>query len=146
MQSNKDVFNTALNKVSNQYFGGLVLKPEQVAAISTILLNGCDVFALLPTGFGKSVIYALLPVLFDEVSGIRGKHKIIVISPLIALMDDQIASFQRLNISAVHLTANSLQEGKCFDNGIHMQDLLIIYQQCVIDRQAMYSVGPKYVS
>jgi ATP-dependent DNA helicase RecQ len=137
IHSNKNVFNTALNKVSNQYFGGLVLKPEQIAAISEIFLNGCDVFALLPTGFGKSVIYALLPVLCDEVSGIKGKHKIIVISPLIALMEDQIASFQRVNIRAIHLTANSLQEGKCFDNVIHMQDLLIIYQQYVIDRHAI---------
>ena len=35
---------------------GLILKPEQKEAI-TSLLNGKDVFSVLPTGFGKSLIY-----------------------------------------------------------------------------------------
>ena len=44
------------------------LKDEQVEAI----LNSCqgqDVFVSLPTGFGKSMIYGLLPLVFDKIRG-----------------------------------------------------------------------------
>ena len=59
---------------------GLELKDKQVEALEAIL-KGCDVFVSLPTGYGKSVIYALLPQAFDK---LRGKtslvyHRVLVI-------------------------------------------------------------------
>ena len=51
----------ALSKVGK---GGLVLKKEQVQTIRN-LYNGKDVFLWLPTGFGKSICYEVLPFLFD---------------------------------------------------------------------------------
>lgn len=42
------------------------LKTEQIETISAVL-EGKDVFAQLPTGYGKSLIYTLLPLLMDEI-------------------------------------------------------------------------------
>ena len=43
----------------------------------------------LPTGFGKSVCYQVLPFVFDHKLGLVVESSIIVVSPLIALMVDQ---------------------------------------------------------
>lgn len=62
-------------------------------------------FVSLPTGFGKSVIYQSLPMVFDEYSGQQG-HIVIVISPLLSLMEDQVKSLRNLGIktiSVIHL-------------------------------------------
>ena len=47
---------------------GLVLKDKQVEAIQKFC-QGLDVFVSLPTGFGKSMIYGLLPLIFDRAKG-----------------------------------------------------------------------------
>ena len=54
-------------------------------------LNGRDVFLTLPTGSGKSVRYVALPLLFDSLWHQEG-HIVLVVSPLIALMQDQVSS------------------------------------------------------
>ena len=46
------------------------LKPKQVKAVEAFV-DGRDVFVSLPTGYGKSVIYSVLPGTFDL---IRGMH------------------------------------------------------------------------
>ena len=49
----------------------LPLKPQQVDAVRHVY-NGKDVFLWLPTGFGKSVCYELLPFVMDHKRGKRG--------------------------------------------------------------------------
>ena len=49
----------------------ICLKEKQSEAVSKFC-SGHDVFVSLPTGFGKSIIYAILPLVFDR---IRGKYK-----------------------------------------------------------------------
>ena len=44
------------------------LKPKQSEAIESFV-SGKDVFVSLPTGYGKSIIYAILPTLFDKLKG-----------------------------------------------------------------------------
>jgi len=46
-------------------FGVFPLKPEQLQAVMAFL-EGKDVFVSLPTGFGKSIIYGILPAVFDK--------------------------------------------------------------------------------
>ena len=53
---------------SGRRLGYAKLKKEQVEAVKCFM-NGNDVFVSLPTGFGKSIIYALLPYAFDEMFG-----------------------------------------------------------------------------
>jgi len=44
------------------------LKPKKMEALSTFV-SGRDTFAALPTGYGKSIIFAVLPLLFDILFG-----------------------------------------------------------------------------
>ena len=63
------------------------LSPEQEAAVTSIVKQR-DVFVSLPTGAGKSICYAILPLLFDTIKKTKGSI-VIVTSPLLALMKDQ---------------------------------------------------------
>ena len=45
------------------------LRPKQIEAMSSFI-EGNDVFVSLPTGYGKSIIYAALPYAFDKLKGI----------------------------------------------------------------------------
>lgn len=71
-----------------QFMGYNNLKPEQKQIISGILSQR-DVFGILPTGFGKSLCYASLPLIYGR---IRDKEHsiIIVVTPLVAIMKDQV--------------------------------------------------------
>lgn len=62
-------------------------RPGQQEIIETIL-NGESVLGMLPTGTGKSLCYQLPGYLIDGT--------VIIISPLISLMEDQVAQLQRL--------------------------------------------------
>ena len=58
-------------------------------------VKGQDVFVSLPTGSGKSLCYGCLPLVYDSLcSNVDGnKSFIIVVSPLKALMQDQVRAF-----------------------------------------------------
>ena len=66
------------------------LKDEQKSVI-TKFVSGSDVFAILPTGFGKSLCYACLPGVFDRLSGMVNSI-VVVLTPLTATMKDQVLS------------------------------------------------------
>ena len=89
---------------------GIELKLEQEKAIRG-LIQGNDVFVSLPTGFGKSLIYELLPGTFDRIRN-RGHSVALVVSPLIASITDQIASFSTIGISAIHFSESLHKEAK----------------------------------
>ena len=82
----------AINKLYSQ---DVKLKDEQFCAVESVL-RGKDVLAVLPTGFGKSLIYQILPDVFDYMSANSHLRErcvgslILVVSPLNALMCDQI--------------------------------------------------------
>ena len=78
-----------------------MLKPQQKEAIVEFA-RGKDVFVALPTGFGKSVIFGLLPRVFDHLKGSTGSIACIV-SPLVALMRDLKAKFVPRGVSAEFL-------------------------------------------
>ncbi len=62
-----------------------ILKPEQEECLVHIL-NGGDVVALLLTGFGKSLIYQLLPTVSEKLGRPKsGKAIIVIVSQLAAL-------------------------------------------------------------
>ena len=63
-----DAISTAIAESSAE-MGYANLKDKQKEAISAIL-SGHDTFVVLPTGYGKSVVYALLPLAFDKLRGI----------------------------------------------------------------------------
>ncbi len=63
------------------------MKPEQTRAMNSIL-SGKDTFVSLPTGFGKSIIFAALPMAFDQLKG--NKMAIVIISTTFSLMQEHL--------------------------------------------------------
>ncbi len=83
-------------QILQQYWGYNSFKGEQAQIIQSIL-DGKDTVALLPTGGGKSICFQLPALMLDGVC--------LVISPLIALMKDQVENLQKRNIPAVALVS-----------------------------------------
>ena len=52
----------------------------------------------LPTGYGKSLCYILLPCIFYFVRGAKNKLIVVVVSPLTALMKDQVSSITKMGL------------------------------------------------
>lgn len=85
------------HEVLQKYWGYPEFRPQQHAIISSVL-EGKDTFALLPTGGGKSLCY--------QVPGLCKPGLTIVISPLIALMKDQVYQLKKREIAAEALTSD----------------------------------------
>src|SRR5881394_3127432 len=79
-----------------KYFGHDEFRPLQ-QQIVTDALAGRDVFALMPTGGGKSLCFQLPALLRDGLT--------IVVSPLISLMKDQVDALQTIGIAATFLNS-----------------------------------------
>ena len=67
------------------------LRPDQEKVV-VAFMKGKDVFVSLPTGSGKSLCYSILLKVSDSIRSSPGKCIVIVVSPLIALMKDQVRS------------------------------------------------------
>ena len=84
-----------------RYFGYQRLKSGQIEAVMSFC-KGKDVFVSLPTGYGKTLIYAILPLLFNVLR--RTKSSIVlVVSPLAALMAEQKKRFVPMVVNAEFL-------------------------------------------
>ena len=83
----------------------LCLKPEQLTSIKHIY-EGKDVFTWLPTGFGKSICYQAVPFLMDNKLG-RSDSAIIVVSPLVSLMIDQVTNLKSKGVDAAIMSSNA---------------------------------------
>ncbi|KAK8463300.1 hypothetical protein SEVIR_1G347700v4 [Setaria viridis] len=92
-----------LENVLNQYFGYSGFRGKQLEAIEAVL-SGRDCFCLMPTGGGKSMCYQI-PALVR--TGI-----VLVISPLIALMENQVASLKNKGIPAEFLSSTQTAHTK----------------------------------
>ena len=110
---------TPLLPLLKQYFGFASFRPLQQEIIRDALA-GKDVFALLPTGGGKSLCFQL-PALAK--GGLT-----VVISPLIALMKDQVDSLQAAGVAATFLNS-SLAAGESRERlrGLHNGEFRLLY-------------------
>jgi ATP-dependent DNA helicase RecQ len=83
-------------EILERYWNHTSFRPLQEDIISSVLDNE-DTFALLPTGGGKSVCFQIPALIKDGIC--------IVISPLIALMKDQVTTLKAKGIKAIALTS-----------------------------------------
>jgi len=81
----------------NRYYGFSEFRPGQEEVIKSIL-SGRDTLALMPTGGGKSLCYQLPALILHGVA--------LVISPLIALMKDQVDTLQKRDIAASFINSS----------------------------------------
>jgi len=113
----QDVLSRALG-----VFGHTSLRPGQADVIRDVLA-GRPVVAVMPTGAGKSLCYQLPAVILAE----RG-HVTLVVSPLIALMKDQVDALRAIGVAAVALTsAASSDEQREIIDGIRAGLYTLIY-------------------
>jgi ATP-dependent DNA helicase RecQ len=82
-------------QILKQYWQHESFRQPQEEIIQSVL-NGRDTFALLPTGGGKSVCF--------QIPGLINDRLCLVVSPLIALMKDQVQNLEKKGIKAIALT------------------------------------------
>ncbi|MGA9212577.1 DNA helicase RecQ [Kaistella sp.] len=104
--------NTDLSKELKKYFGFSTFKGQQEKIIKT-LMKGEDVFVLMPTGGGKSLCYQLPALISDGTA--------IVVSPLIALMKNQVDAINGLSsvegiAHVLNSSLNKTQTKQVFDD------------------------------
>ena len=105
--------------ILKKYYGYSKLKKEQATIIDAVLNNN-DIIGLLPTGYGKSVTFQIPALLLDGIT--------IVITPLIALMQDQVRNLKDKMIPAAYI--NSLLDKEEVDNvyrKLRRGDIKILY-------------------
>lgn len=88
-------------QILQQYWKHTAFRPLQEEIIQSVL-DGKDTIALLPTGGGKSVCYQVPGIILSGVS--------LVISPLIALMKDQVDGLNKKGIAAVAIHSGMTKE------------------------------------
>ena len=88
------------------------------------VLSGQDTFALMPTGGGKSVCFQVPTMMKDGIC--------LVISPLVALMKDQVANLQKRNIKAIALTG-----------GIKSDEMIDLLNNCQFGNYKFLYLSPE---
>ncbi|MBN8759454.1 MAG: ATP-dependent DNA helicase RecQ [Thiobacillus sp. SCN 64-35] len=81
----------------NRIFGYAAFRGDQAAIIAQVA-GGGDALVLMPTGGGKSICYQIPALLRDGCA--------VVVSPLIALMQDQVSALKELGIAAAFLNSS----------------------------------------
>lgn len=106
---------------------------DQQAAIVDHLIAGGDALVLMPTGGGKSLCY--------QIPALARQGVAIVVSPLIALMQDQVAALQQLGVSAAYLNS-TLSPQQAYEIEQKMQraqlDLLYIAPERLLSERCLH--------
>jgi ATP-dependent DNA helicase RecQ len=99
---------TAKAKVLREVFGFDGFRPGQEEIVDH-LINGRHVLAVMPTGSGKSLCY--------QVPALVKQGLTIVVSPLVALMQDQVAALKLAGVAAETINSAASREVNVNGNG-----------------------------
>lgn len=100
---------SSAKNILKDFWGFSTFREPQEAIINAVLENK-DVIALLPTGGGKSICF--------QVPALAQKGICLVVSPLIALMQDQVKNLKQRNVKAANIKSGATQDEiiTLFDN------------------------------
>ncbi|MGV3639140.1 MAG: RecQ family ATP-dependent DNA helicase [Adhaeribacter sp.] len=113
----------AIHQILQQYWAYSAFRPMQEDIIRSVLA-GRDTLAILPTGGGKSLCF--------QVPALAKEGLCVVVSPLVALMKDQVAQLQGRGIPAVALHA-----------GLHKREIDIALDNCVYGNIRFLYLSPE---
>src|SRR5271163_4436171 len=109
----------AAQDILRKTFGFSAFRPGQAEIVGAVL-DGRDVLAVMPTGSGKSLCYQLPALARGSLS--------VVVSPLIALMRNQVAQLKSYGIAAAALnSANDFSENRDIAEQIARGELRLAY-------------------
>ena len=98
-----DDFKTAVEGALN-FFPGIKLKSERELSLESLLVKRKDVLGVLPTGYGKSLIYQLLPKVLSQYwfnkNGTRKTYSVLVVSPLELIRKQQVERLSKSGVKA----------------------------------------------
>ncbi|MEM5566926.1 RecQ family ATP-dependent DNA helicase [Psychroserpens sp. AS72] len=109
--------------ILEQYWNHTSFRPYQEDIINSVLENN-DTFALLPTGGGKSICFQIPALIKDGIC--------IVVSPLVALMKDQVNSLKEKGIKAMAITS-----------GIKYSELDTLLDNCIYGNYKFLYLSPE---
>ena len=112
--------------ILDEYWGYQNFLPMQEDIITSVL-NGRDTVALLPTGGGKSVCFQVPALVLDGIC--------IVVSPLVALMTDQVNTLKKKGIKALSIPG-----------GISFQNLNILLENAIYGNYKFLYLSPERLS
>ncbi len=112
-----------IQQILNQYWGHSTFRPLQEDIILSIL-DGKDTLALLPTGGGKSICFQVPALAKDGIC--------IVISPLIALMKDQVSNLRKKGVPAVSIVS-----------GMSKNEIDIALDNCIYGKEKFLYISPE---
>ena len=115
-----------IRDILKQYWGYDEFRPLQEDIILSVL-QGKDTLGLMPTGGGKSITFQV-PAL--AVEGIA-----LVITPLIALMKDQVDNLRKRGIKAAYI-----------HSGITRREMIVTLENCIYGRFKFLYISPERLS
>ena len=110
-------------KVSLESFPHILgLKEEQICCLQSVAKK-LDVFGILPTGFGKSLIFQLLPRLLKEMWNLE-RSTVVVVTPLVSIIKDQVEELTRLGLRALAIGIGNQTDEEDLRSGGFEVDLI----------------------
>ena len=110
---------TTASDILHHVFGYTAFRGDQEAVVNH-LVNGGDALVVMPTGGGKSLCFQIPALLRDGIA--------IVVSPLIALMQNQVATLTELGVAAAYLnSAQTPEQAREVAKAMRRGELKLVY-------------------
>ncbi|UTH00569.1 RecQ family ATP-dependent DNA helicase [Macrococcoides canis] len=125
-----NIHDRALTLLQSSYGNDAQFREGQLEAIQAVI-DKKKTLVIQKTGWGKSIVYFIATKLLRE----HGAGPTIIISPLLALMHNQIASAQKLGLDVVTINSNNRDEWESIYATLHLADAIIVSPEKLSDPQ-----------
>lgn len=125
-----NIHDRALTLLQSSYGNDAQFREGQLEAIQAVI-DKKKTLVIQKTGWGKSIVYLIVTKLLRE----HGSGPTIIISPLLALMHNQIASARKLDLDVVTINSNNREEWESIYATLHLADAIIVSPEKLSDPQ-----------